>query len=160
MVWDMTAPTDAAAEAATTSTSWVASDDTFGARLALIRQKMGWNIAKAARECGLDGESWRLWEQAGREPSRLITICMAIATRTGCDYMWLVHGPSGAMLRQRSETTHWYLETILSPSETAGREGRVVHRDGRRNTQNRRSGRQNRRVRIATGTPPARASVN
>lgn len=81
----------------TTSTAtagWVATDATFGARLVLIRQKMGWgNIAKAARECGVPTDSWRNWEVDGVEPHRRTTIAKMIATRTGCDYLWLVHGP-------------------------------------------------------------------
>lgn len=73
---------------------WTANDQTFGARLALIRQRMGWgNIAKAAKECGVPVDSWRNWEVDGVEPRRLNTIAMAIATRTGCDYIWLCHGP-------------------------------------------------------------------
>lgn len=71
---------------------WIADTESFGARLALIRQRMGWNIAEAARACGVNAESWRLWEQ-GRQPSRLTTIAMAIASASGCDYLWLVHGP-------------------------------------------------------------------
>lgn len=73
---------------------WTADDSTFGARLALIRQRMGWgNIARAAKECGVPTDSWRNWEVDGREPHRLTTIAMTIATRAGCDYLWLVHGP-------------------------------------------------------------------
>lgn len=74
---------------------WTADDGAFGARLALIRQRMGWgNIALAAKECGVPTDSWRNWEVDGREPRRLTTIAMTIATRTGCDYLWLVHGPN------------------------------------------------------------------
>lgn len=73
---------------------WVPSDETFGARLALIRQRMGWgNVKKAAEECGLPVQSWRTWERDGVTPHRLVTIAMTISTRTGCDYLWLVHGP-------------------------------------------------------------------
>lgn len=80
--------------AGTRQPGWTASDATFGARLALIRQRMGWgNIAKAAKECGVPTDSWRNWEVDGREPHRLTTIAMTIASRTGCDYLWLVHGP-------------------------------------------------------------------
>lgn len=96
-MWDMTTPTEAPAAEA----GWVADDSSFGARLALVRQRMGWsNVSEAARQCGLLPESWRLWEQ-GRMPSRLTTIAMAIATRAGCDYLWLVHGPDrgGAVRR-------------------------------------------------------------
>ena len=75
--------------------SWTADASTFGARLALIRQKMGWgNVKAAAEQCGLPVESWRNWERDGIEPRRLTTIAMTIAGRTGCDYLWLVHGPS------------------------------------------------------------------
>lgn len=75
---------------------WTADASTFGARLALIRQHMGWgNIAKAAKECGVPTDSWRNWEVDGREPHRLITIAVAIATKTGCDLDWLVYGPNG-----------------------------------------------------------------
>ena len=78
----------------TKTEGWIAADATFGARLALVRQKMGWgNIAKAAKECGVPTDSWRNWEVDGVEPRRLVTIAMTIASRTGCDYLWLVHGP-------------------------------------------------------------------
>lgn len=89
-------------ESATPKTSgWTPDDTTLGARLALIRQHMGWgNIAKAAKECGVPTDSWRNWEVDGREPHRLTTIAMTIATKTGCDYLWLVHGPDrGATIR-------------------------------------------------------------
>jgi transcriptional regulator with XRE-family HTH domain len=85
----------------TTPSGWIAEADTFGARLALIRQRMKWNITEAARACDLGAESWRLWEQ-GRTPSRLVTIAMTIASRTGCDYLWLVHGPDRGALRDEN----------------------------------------------------------
>jgi hypothetical protein len=56
---------------------------------------MGWgNVKTAAEQCGLPVESWRNWERDGMEPRRLTTIAMTIAGRTGCDYLWLVHGPN------------------------------------------------------------------
>ena len=88
---------------------WIADDTTFGARLALVRQRMGWgNVKTAATECGLPTESWRHWERDGLEPRRLVTIAMAIATKTGCDYLWLVHGPSRGAVRS---STVQYLAT-------------------------------------------------
>lgn len=65
---------------------------TFGARLALIRQAMQWNIKEAAKECGLPATSWRQWEVAGHLPRRYVDTCKAIATRTGVDYHWLIDG--------------------------------------------------------------------
>jgi len=140
--------------------AWVADDSTFGARLALIRQRMQWgNVAEAARECGLPVDSWRHWERDNMEPRRLVTIAMAIATKTGCDLNWLLYGPTKALHQQRAETTHWlYVNDVLSPPAPIGREGRLVQRDGRRRSENPRPGRRNRRVRIAT--PAARVSVN
>jgi len=128
MVWLMTQTIPATQEAA----AWVPDDSTFGARLALIRQRMGWNIAEAARECGVNTESWRLWEQAGREPRQLVTICMAIATRTGVDVDWLIKGPSAASLRARAELTVWYARDVINPPkvDTSVREGRVVAQVG------------------------------
>ena len=75
---------------------------TFGARLALVRHRMGWNVKEAAAACGVPAQSWRGWEIQGREPHRITTIAMTIATRTGCDYLWLVHGPA----RGGAQPTH------------------------------------------------------
>jgi hypothetical protein len=95
---------DAPAESA-----WIPSTDDFGARLAMVRHKMGWNVKEAARECGLPAATWRLWEVDGALPRNIVTIGMAIAQRTGCDYLWLVHGPSrGAQVR-----TTAYLSRIV-----------------------------------------------
>lgn len=74
--------------------AWTPDDSSFGARLALVRQRMGWgNVKEAATQCGVPVESWRRWERDGILPSRLVTICVAIATRTGCDLDWLLRGP-------------------------------------------------------------------
>lgn len=103
-------------EVQTGGEGWTATDDSFGARLALVRQRMGWNITQAARECGLGSESWRLWEQAGRMPVRLTTICMAIATKTGCDYLWLCHGPTrGQVHRSAYRRGPRVVATVRSP---------------------------------------------
>lgn len=77
-----------------TAEPWTADASTFGARLALVRQRMGWgNVKTAAQKCGLPVESWRNWERDGVEPRRLTTIAMTIASVSGCDFLWLVHGP-------------------------------------------------------------------
>lgn len=76
-----------------TAQAWTPTDADFGSRLALVRHRMGWNVKEAARECGLPAATWRLWEVEGALPRNILTIAMAIATRTGCDYLWLVHGP-------------------------------------------------------------------
>lgn len=72
---------------------WTADDGTFGARLALIRQRMQWgNVKEAAIACGLPPESWRTWERDGVAPRRIVDIAEQIAAKTGCDYLWLLTG--------------------------------------------------------------------
>jgi|SRR2546423_3648057 len=74
--------------------AWIPTDDTFGARLALVRQKMGWgNVKEAALACGLPPESWRTWERDNVTPRRVVQIARRIAERTGADYGWLLDGP-------------------------------------------------------------------
>ncbi|TCB97548.1 hypothetical protein E0H26_11550 [Micromonospora zingiberis] len=72
---------------------WIADDSTFGARLALIRQRMKWgNVKEAAEACGLPTESWRTWERDGVTPRKIVEIAATISERTGCDYGWLLAG--------------------------------------------------------------------
>jgi hypothetical protein len=86
---------------------WVADDSTFGARLALIRQRMRWgNVKEAAVACGLPVESWRSWERDGRTPQRLVEIASIIADRTGCDFGWLVAGPRMAGRPEGTSPNH------------------------------------------------------
>jgi len=91
---------------------WAADDSSFGARLALVRQRMGWgNVAEAANECGFPVETWRTWEQGGR-PRDLIAVARRISLRTGCSYDWLLDGrsivrqivPDNGLLRRDSNT--------------------------------------------------------
>ena len=75
-------------------TAWIPDDSTFGARLALIRQRLGWgNVKEAAEACGIPVQSWRTWERDGVEPRGLTRIARQISDRTGCHYGWLVGGP-------------------------------------------------------------------
>jgi hypothetical protein len=90
ILWHMTVETPAA-----TASPWVPTAETFAARLALIRQRMGWNIKEAARACGQPPATWRLWEIDGAQPRNIVAICKAIAGATGCDYLWLLLGPDG-----------------------------------------------------------------
>lgn len=74
---------------------WTADDSTFGARLALVRQRMQWNIKEAARECGVPAATWGLWE-SGSMPRDREGTCQKIADRTGADYAWLMVGPAAS----------------------------------------------------------------
>lgn len=79
----------------TTARGWVPDDSTFGARLALLRQAMGWgNVKEAARACGIPTETWRSWEQRtdSELPRRAVERVRQIAASTGVDDGWLLTG--------------------------------------------------------------------
>jgi len=71
--------------------AWVPDDKSFGARLALVRQHMGWNAKEAALACGLPAQSWRNWEAGGRCRDQEAA-ARQISARVGCDYLWLFTG--------------------------------------------------------------------
>jgi hypothetical protein len=116
--------------------SWIPSDTDFGSRLALVRHRMGWNIKEAARECGVAAATWRLWEVDGARPRSLITIALTIATRTGCDYLWLVHGPDrgGAVRTTSYGTGERLIGAIGKPGTTSTRPGTRPTDRGRSHT--------------------------
>lgn len=70
---------------------WVPSADTFGARLALVRQHLGLNVKAAAERAGLDHSSWGTWER-GRQPRDLLEKAKQISERLGVDRTWLLTG--------------------------------------------------------------------
>lgn len=69
---------------------WIPGE-TFGKRLAEIRQVMGWNSSEAAEACGLSRVSWQNWE-AGAKPRDYEDACKQIAAATGCSLVWLMTG--------------------------------------------------------------------
>jgi len=85
-----TATTEAAPAA-----PWIPDDSGFGARLALIRQRMGWgNVKEGALACGIPVQSWRTWERDNVLPRNYPQICRQIHEKTGCDLDWLMRGSS------------------------------------------------------------------
>lgn len=91
---------------------WVPDLSSFGARLALVRQAMGWgNVKQAAQLCGIPVETWRTWERDGMTPRAYINACMKIAGVTGVDLNWLAVGPQPAATAEASDrdrVTHGY----------------------------------------------------
>ena len=88
---------------AQTVQGWRPDDTLFGARLALIRQRMGWgNVKEAALACGQPVESWRSWERDGRMPRDVVRISVEIATVTGCDVGWLAGLPVSGLPQKDS----------------------------------------------------------
>lgn len=84
---------------------WVPSD-TFAARLALIRQRLGgWNVKRVADFCGIDDQSWRNWEAGKGKPRDYEDACRKIADATGCDRRWLMAG--GPLISTCSSQRPW-----------------------------------------------------
>lgn len=71
--------------------NWIPDTSTFGARLALIRWRMGWNIREAERECNITQNLWGGWED-GKEPRNLIEVVNRIVLRTQVNKVWLLTG--------------------------------------------------------------------
>jgi transcriptional regulator with XRE-family HTH domain len=96
---------------------WVPDVSTFGARLALVRQRMGWtNIKEAADACAIPPQTWRQWESDKFVPRQLVNACMKIAGVTGVDYRWLALGPEASAVspeRVPERTTHGYQASHL-----------------------------------------------
>lgn len=68
---------------------WTPTDETLGARLAMVRWRMGWNVKEAADACGFNNQSWHNWEHGGH-PRDYIAVCQKIAAESGCSMRWLV----------------------------------------------------------------------
>lgn len=79
------------------SDGWVA-EDTWGARLALVRQRMGWNYEQAGHACEIEPETWRQWEKVGRSPRKIHEVARRISDQSGANYVWLM---AGGPLRSR-----------------------------------------------------------
>lgn len=75
--------------------------DSFGARLALVRQHLGLNVKEAAKRCDINDQSWRNWE-AGKAPRGMDRVARKIATALAVDYTWLM---VGGPLRSRCLTS-------------------------------------------------------
>lgn len=71
--------------------NWIPDTATFGARLALVRWRMGWNLKEAERECHLTQNTWSGYE-AGKEPRRFVEVVNRIVLRTSVDKIWLMTG--------------------------------------------------------------------
>lgn len=105
------------------TSGWVPGDS-FGGRLAAIRQEMGWNNSEAAKACGLDRQSWQNWEDGSR-PRNLEVVAAKIAAATGCNLVWLLTGqrPAGTEVRTGSFAT---LLTLIHGDGTSDRLARPV----------------------------------
>lgn len=77
--------------------SWKPDTSAFGARLALIRWQMNYNLKEAAVECGFPPATWSAWEINGSMPRDLAAVTAQIAERTGVDRLWLMLGEDASV---------------------------------------------------------------
>ncbi len=70
------------------ATGWMPGDS-WGSRLAQVRQVMGWNQTEAAFACGLSARNWKRWED-GAMPRDLTDSALKISGVTEVDYLWLL----------------------------------------------------------------------
>jgi transcriptional regulator with XRE-family HTH domain len=70
--------------------------DSFGARLALIRQSARMNMKEAAKAAGVPAATWRAWELAGSLPHDYVGTCRKVAAAFGIDPQWVMVGPGSA----------------------------------------------------------------
>jgi hypothetical protein len=114
-----------------TAKGWRPDDSSFGARLALVRQHMKWgNVAEAAKACGVPVESWRTWDRDSVVPRRIVEMAGLIADASGCDYEWLLSGPSRSSGRHVIDWNPVKAERTTRPSGHRSR-GREVSRSDR-----------------------------
>jgi transcriptional regulator with XRE-family HTH domain len=77
-----------------TERGWIPSANSFGARLALVRNHLGLNAKAAAERAGVDDSSWLAWETKGTKPRDLVEKARQISDTLGCDFIWLLTGSS------------------------------------------------------------------
>lgn len=83
---------DMTSDAATLRPQEIPDDSTFGARLAMVRQRRGWNMKEAARAAGVPHMSWVGWETRGMSPRRYAQVTQQISEAAGVSLFWLMTG--------------------------------------------------------------------
>lgn len=73
-----------------TAEAWI-PEDTFAARLALIRTQLRLNVKQAAERCEISEVTWRSWERGAR-PQAMDKVVRKIADKLGADPNWLMWG--------------------------------------------------------------------
>jgi transcriptional regulator with XRE-family HTH domain len=100
-----------------TSPGW-RPQDTFGARLVLVRREKKMSVEVAAATCGVSQATWSTWER-GAQPRKLVEIVTTISDALGVDRDWLMWG--GALTQGGSGSSTWSLSTEQPNDEAADR---------------------------------------
>lgn len=73
-----------------TQPQWV-PEDTFGARLVLLRRQLGMSVEDMAIACGQKPATWSTWER-GASPRGMAAVVASISLATGVSRDWLMWG--------------------------------------------------------------------
>lgn len=95
---------------------WV-PEDTFGNRLALLRNQLQLNLEEAASACGIPRATWASWEN-GRKPHNLTEKVELIHRGLRVNRMWLLLGAEGQNWKERNPRPLVGLPTNLDPEPT------------------------------------------
>ncbi len=107
------------------TTAWVPSTADFATRLAMVRQRMGWNLKEAAVECDLGVNDWARWE-GGMMPRNFTEAVMHISARTGVDMFWLMTGQAPVIATAESRPSD-YKSPLPAKTRPANRRDRRTH---------------------------------
>jgi len=72
------------------ATGWI-PQDTFKARLRLVREELGLTVREAAARCGFHYATWSTWER-GTDPRHMVAVVEKISATLGVDRDWLMWG--------------------------------------------------------------------
>jgi len=100
---------------------WIPDTAQFGARLALVRWKMRWNLKEASLECGLTQNSWQNWEE-GAQPRNYMDAVDRIVKRTQVSRMWLMMG-EGKPSDYKAPVSHALIVRKTRPKNRTGSTG-------------------------------------
>lgn len=98
--------------ARTPEITWIPDTNTFGARLALVRWRMGWNLKEAERECDITQNLWSNWE-TGSMPRNYLEAVAKIVWRTKVDRLWLMTGEGSPEALEDDTTDYGGVVTYL-----------------------------------------------
>lgn len=69
---------------------WI-PENSFGARLRMVRRELGLSVEDVADVCGLSASTWSYWERGGH-PQKMNETVDKITQATGVDRDWLMWG--------------------------------------------------------------------
>lgn len=85
--------------------TWVPAE-TFGARLLLVRHRLGLTVDEIAELTGLNRATWSTWER-GAHPRDLMGVVAAVVAATNVDRDWLTYGTQGPLAADSTRSINY-----------------------------------------------------